>query len=165
VRSQSGPKNTCKNCSQSRVGRQGFKCFLDCGQRTDAYPSALSVAVIRSPPKSVYPIPHMMPDTRVARKSLAPSNQRNKIRNPNLEIRNKLAVQINPKSEKSKTRIEGNLFGIYIFWSFEIVLNFGFRASNFLFFAPLRRCLGHAWRLCARYSEFYLGSAATHALN
>jgi hypothetical protein len=78
----------------------------------------------------------MMPDTRVARKSLAPSNQRNKIRNPNLEIRNKLAVQINPKSEKSKTRIEGNLFGIYIFWSFEIVLNFGFRASNFLSLRP-----------------------------
>jgi hypothetical protein len=42
-----GP-NTCKSCSQSRVGRKGFKSFLVCSQRTDAYPSALSVAVLRS---------------------------------------------------------------------------------------------------------------------
>jgi hypothetical protein len=46
-----GPKNTSKSCSQSRVGRKGFKSFLVCGQHTDAYPSALSVAVLRSPPK------------------------------------------------------------------------------------------------------------------
>jgi hypothetical protein len=42
-------KNTCESCSQSRVGRKEFKCFLVCGQRTDAYPSALSVAVLRLP--------------------------------------------------------------------------------------------------------------------
>ena len=53
VRNQSGPENTCKGCSQSRVGRKEFKCFLVCGQRTDAYPSALSVAVLRAPPNFI----------------------------------------------------------------------------------------------------------------
>src|SRR4030095_1515610 len=68
------------------------------------------------------------------------SNPKSEARNPKQTQR-----QINLKSGKSKTpnpqeaRLE-----FYKFWSFEIVSNFGFRASNFFFLAPpstpLRTC-------------------------
>jgi len=69
------------------------------------------------------------------------SRQATKERNPKSEYRNPKQTprQINLKSAKSKTpnpkeaRLEFDLF-----WSFEIVSNFGFRASNFLLLAPLR---------------------------
>jgi len=61
--------------------------------------------------------------------------------NPKSEFRNpkQTLKQMKLKSGKSKTsnpkeaRLEFDLF-----WSFEIVSNFGFRASKLLFLAPLR---------------------------
>ena len=53
------------------------------------------------------------------------------MRNPNIEIRNKLRDK-NPHIRKSKTQIRMKVVSeFYLFWSFEIVSNFGFRASNF----------------------------------
>jgi hypothetical protein len=50
--------------------------------------------------------------------------------------------QINLKSGKSKTpNPKEACLEFYTFWSFEIVSNFGFRASNVLFLAPLRETL------------------------
>jgi len=53
---------------------------------------------------------------------------------PKSEYRNpkQTQIQINLKSGKSKTRNPKEAcLEFYIFWSFEIVSNFGFRASNF----------------------------------
>src|SRR5216684_59312 len=62
------------------------------------------------------------------------------LQNPKFEYRNPKQTQrqINLKSRKSKTpNPKEACLECFIFWSFEIVSNFGFRASNFLFLAPL----------------------------
>jgi len=74
--------------------------------------------------------------TEVTINVIAPSNQR---KNPKSEYRNPKQTQrqINLKSGKSKTpKLKEDCLEFYLFWSFEIVSNFGFRASNFLFLAP-----------------------------
>jgi len=53
-----------------------------------------------------------------------------KIRNPNIEIRNKFEFSKFPKFMKL------HLFRTFEFWSFEIVSNFGFRASDL--FGPIK---------------------------
>src|SRR2546427_11074438 len=78
------------------------------------------------------------------RKFIAPKHQQYSSQNPKSEAPNPKQTQrqINLKSGKSKTpnpREAG--LGFYLFCSFEIVSNFGFRASNFLLFAPLRESL------------------------
>jgi hypothetical protein len=82
-------------------------------------------------------LPHTTHDAsaRAARTFIAPSNPRTNLK---FEYRNpkQTNVQINPKSEKSKTRIEGNLFGIYIFWSFEFVSDFDIRILFSVFSEP-----------------------------
>src|SRR6266508_1037029 len=81
------------------------------------------------------------------RKFIAPKHQQYSSRNPKSEAPNPKQTerQINLKSGKSKTPnpTEAGL-GFYLFCSFEIVSNFGFRASNFLLFAPLRLCASHS---------------------
>ena len=80
----------------------------------------------------------MLP-TVLTKKGYRAKQPAKQIQNPNIEIRNKLRDKINLKSGKSKTpNPKEACLEFYIFRSFEIVSNFGFRASNFLFFAPLR---------------------------
>ena len=70
--------------------------------------------------------------------------QRNK--NPKSEYRNPKQTQrqINLKSGKSKTtNPKEACLEFYIFWSFEIVSTFGFRASNF--------CTRRLWDTCSCY--------------
>src|SRR4029077_3541678 len=69
------------------------------------------------------------------------SNRSSRKTNPKSEYRNPKQTQrqINLKSGKSKTpNHQEACLEFYTFRSFEIVSNFGFRASNFLFLAPLR---------------------------
>src|SRR4030095_5002441 len=59
--------------------------------------------------------------------------------------------KINLKVGKSKTpNPKEACLELYLFWSFEIVSNFGFRASNFLFSASLRE--SPLFRFASRYS-------------
>jgi hypothetical protein len=61
-----------------------------------------------------------------------------KIRNSNIEIRNK-SKNLNPNYEI----LNGLVLELSDFGPFEIVLNFGFRASNFFSWRPLRLCASH----------------------
>src|SRR6266508_1962593 len=83
-------------------------------------------------------------------------------KNPKSEYRNPKQTrrQINLKSGKSKTpNPKEACLEFYIFWSFEIVSNFGsfdmaqdtFRASNFLSLAPLRPFDVAQGMLCASH--------------
>ena len=75
--------------------------------------------------------------------------------NPKSEYRNpkQTQIQINLKSGKSKTpNPKEACLEFYIFWSFEIVSNFGFRASNFLFLASLRPFDVTQGMLCASHA-------------
>ena len=76
--------------------------------------------------------------------------------NPKSEYRNpkQTQSQINLKSGKFKTpNPKEACLEIYIFWSFDIVSSFGFRASNLLFFlapfAPLRETIRFACGVAA----------------
>jgi hypothetical protein len=70
----------------------------------------------------------------LSRQATSETNPKSEYRNPKQTQR-----QINLKSGKSKTpNAKEACLEFYIFWSFDIVSNFGFRASNFLFLAPLR---------------------------
>jgi len=53
------------------------------------------------------------------------------IRNPNIEIRNKVKDRINLKSKKTKTPNPKESRLEFCLWLFEILSTFGFRASNF----------------------------------
>src|SRR5206468_10004099 len=65
------------------------------------------------------------------RRTISETNPKSEYRNPKQTQR-----QINLKSGKSKTpNPKEACLEFYIFWSFEIVSSFGFRASNFLFLA------------------------------
>jgi cholesterol transport system auxiliary component len=67
--------------------------------------------------------------------------------NPKSEYRNpkQTGSQINPKLEKIQNlQSESDLFGNLRFWSFEFVSNFGFRASKFCAWRPLRLCARHS---------------------
>jgi len=84
-----------------------------------------------------------MLDKMISRKFLAPSTPTKQ--NPKSEYRNPKQIprQINLKLGKSKTPNPTEVcLEFILFWSFEIVSNFGlrglFRASNLLFLAPLR---------------------------
>jgi len=77
------------------------------------------------------------------------------LQNPKFKYRNPKQTQrqINLKSGKSKTpNPKEACLEFYIFWSFEIVSNFGFRASKFLLLAPLRPFGVAQGMLCARHS-------------
>src|SRR5439155_22004539 len=83
-----------------------------------------------------------------------PSNQRNKskIRISKSETNsetNKSHIGKIQNTESKEACLE-----FYIFWSFEIVSNFGFRASNFLFLAPLRLCARHGFSDVLFNSDF-----------
>jgi hypothetical protein len=83
--------------------------------------------------------------------------------NPKSEYRNSKQTQrqINLKSGKSKTpNPKEACLEFYIFSSFEIVLNFGFRASNFLFLAPLRLCARHGCSDVLYNSDFQIRLAS-----
>src|SRR6266403_2076686 len=72
------------------------------------------------------------------------TNPKSEFRNPKQSWR-----QINLKSGKSKTpNLKEACLAFYIFWSFEIVSNFGFRASNYC-----------PWCLCIASTKFILGVA------
>src|SRR6266568_2614080 len=80
-------------------------------------------------------------------------------KNPKSEYRNPKQTrrQINLKSGKSKTpNPKEACLEFYTFWSFEIVSNFGFRASNFLFLAPLRLCARHGFSDVLFNSDFQI---------
>ena len=150
VRNQSGPKIRVRDAARAESAGRNSNGFPICGQRTDGYPSALSVAVLRSPPKYVYSTPHTMPSTRVARKFIAPSNQRNKLKirisksETNSEINKFQIGQIqntNPKEACLEFYIFLNLFRISCV---EFV--------NFYIWRPIDVAQG---MLCARYSEYY----------
>ena len=77
--------------------------------------------------------------------------------NPKSEYRNpkQTQSQINLNRENPKHRIRKEAcLEFYLFWSFEIVSNFGFRASNFLFLAPLRLCARHSFSDVLFNSDF-----------
>jgi len=77
-------------------------------------------------------------------KTLSNQNPKSEARNPK-----QLQRQINLKSGKSKIpNPKEACLEFYMFWSFEIVSNFGFRASNFLFLAPSRLCASHRFPDC-----------------
>jgi len=70
----------------------------------------------------------------LSRQATSETNPKSEYRNPKQTPR-----QINLKSGKSKTpNPKEACLEFYEFWSFEIVSDFGFRASNFVFLAPLR---------------------------
>jgi len=71
--------------------------------------------------------------SNLSRQAKTPAKQ-----NPKSEFRNpkQTSRQINLNSKKSKTpNPKEACLEFYQFWSFEIVSDFGFRASNFLFLA------------------------------
>ena len=76
---------------------------------------------------------------------IALSNQRNKSK---IRISKSETNSETNKSQSGKSKTPNPreaCLEFYIFWSFEIGSNFGFRASKFLFLAPLRLCARHSF--------------------
>jgi hypothetical protein len=75
-----------------------------------------------------------------SRQATSETNPKSEYRNPKQTLRQKNLKTENPKHESNEACL-----GFYLFGSFEIVSNFGFRASNFCWRA-LRLRSGHALR-------------------
>jgi hypothetical protein len=68
-----------------------------------------------------------------SRQATSETNPKSEYRNPKQTPRQK-----NLKSENENTNPNEACLGFYLFWSFEIVSNFRFRASNFCWWCALR---------------------------
>ena len=110
-------------------------------------------------PSDLEPLRRVFDEMKVTKAKGSPTCYRadkpaKQIRNPNIERgpadRNKLQDKIKLKSGKSKTpNTKEACLGFYLFWSFEIVSNFGprgfFHASNFSVSDPLCLCARHSY--------------------